>query len=77
MSENTKKKDLAPSRSEDEKPHLNDYLSKDKEITSDRKNGHICDDCGKSFSTMEELTSHIGRIILKHSNTYFLVSNND
>ena len=58
MSENTKKKDLAPSRSEDEKPHLNDYLSKDKEITSDRKNGHICDECGKSFSTMEDLTSH-------------------
>jgi hypothetical protein len=61
MSENTEKKeDVAPGISEDEKPHVGDYLSKDKEeLTSHRKNmGHICDDCGKSFSTMEELTNH-------------------
>jgi hypothetical protein len=60
MSENTKKREgVAPGTSEDEKPHVDDYLSKDKEVTSDRKNGdHICDDCGKSFSTLEELTTH-------------------
>jgi hypothetical protein len=59
MSENTKKKDVAPSINEDEKPHVGDYLSKDKELTSERKNGgHICDDCGKGFQTMEELTAH-------------------
>jgi hypothetical protein len=60
MSENTnKKEDVAPSTSEDEKPHVDDYLSKDKELASDRKSGgHICDDCGKSFPTPEELTIH-------------------
>jgi len=60
MSENrNKKKDVAPSTSEDQKPHVDDYLSKDKELTSDLKNtGHICDDCGKSFSKQEELTIH-------------------
>jgi hypothetical protein len=75
MSENTKKKDLAPSRSEDEKPHLNDYLSKDKELTSDQKNGHICDNCGKSFSTIEEFPTHYKMIILTHSNTLVHILN--
>ena len=60
MSENTEKKeDVAPSVSEGEKPHVDDYMRKDSDVASDRKSSsHICDDCGKSFSNQEELTIH-------------------
>lgn len=69
MSENTnKKEDVAPSTSEDDKPHVDDYLSKDKELTSDRKSGgHICDDCGKSLSSLDELTTHYKK---EHSESF-------
>ncbi|HYZ96774.1 MAG TPA: hypothetical protein VE524_09290 [Nitrososphaeraceae archaeon] len=41
-----------------EKPHLANYLSKDKELSSARKNESICDNCGRSFSTIEEFPTH-------------------
>jgi hypothetical protein len=53
-----------------EKPHLANYLSKDKGLLSSaRKNESICDNCGRSFSTIEEFPTHYKMILLDHSNT--------
>jgi hypothetical protein len=41
-------------------------LSIDKELSSARKNDCICDNCGKSFSTIEEFPTHYKTIILDH-----------
>ncbi|HZC48865.1 MAG TPA: hypothetical protein VE244_07405 [Nitrososphaeraceae archaeon] len=44
-------------------------MSKDKELSSAQKDSHICDNCGKSFSTIEEFPTHYKMIILDHSIT--------
>ncbi|HKG40968.1 MAG TPA: hypothetical protein VKA98_02420 [Nitrososphaeraceae archaeon] len=44
-------------------------MSKDKELSSARKNESICDNCGKSFSTIEEFPTHYKMILVDHSNT--------
>jgi hypothetical protein len=51
-----KKKDVAPSINPDERPNLGNYKSK--EPKADQKKGHICDECRKSFFSMDELTTH-------------------
>ena len=53
-----------------EKPHLANYLSKDKRLLSSaRKNESICDNCGRSFCTIEEFPTNYKMILLDHSNT--------
>jgi len=47
--------DFAPTVREDEKPSLRDY--QDKESKKDNRNKR-CGECGKAFSSDEELTSH-------------------
>ena len=41
---------VVSSRTEDEKPHLANYLSKDKELSSTQKNDYMCDNYSKPFS---------------------------
>jgi hypothetical protein len=62
MSDNTtrEKQEVAPSMNPDERPDLADYMSKESPSTTTyRKNSdHKCDECGKFFPTLEELTTH-------------------
>jgi hypothetical protein len=54
MSENKKQeKDMAPSINPEERPDLQDYKSSDKESDT-----NTCQDCGKMFSSKEELVVH-------------------
>lgn len=58
MSENKKQeKDIAPSTNPEERPDLQDYKSKDRESA----NTNICRDCGKAFSSNEELAVHYNK----------------
>lgn len=41
---------VVSSRTEDEQPHLANYLSKDKELSSAQKNDYMCDNYSKPFS---------------------------
>jgi hypothetical protein len=41
---------VVSSRTEDEEPHLANYLSKDKELSSAQKNDCSCDNYSKPFS---------------------------
>jgi C2H2 type zinc finger protein len=54
MSENKKEQEVAPSMNPEERPDLQDYRSTDKESA----NTNTCQDCGKVFSKIEELTAH-------------------
>jgi C2H2 type zinc finger protein len=54
MSEDKKEQDAAPSTNPEERPDLQDYKSTDKEPS----NTNTCQDCGKVFSSIGELTAH-------------------
>ena len=63
MSDNTttEKQGVAPSMNPDERSDLVDCMSKESPstTTTDRKDSdHKCDECGKFFPTLEELTIH-------------------
>jgi hypothetical protein len=51
-------KDIAPSIHPEERPYLQDYKSSDKESGSTS----TCQDCGKVFSSKEELAVHYNKI---------------
>jgi hypothetical protein len=58
MSENKKQeKDFAPNMNPEERPDLQDYKSKDKESA----NTNTCRECGKAFSSKEELAVHYNK----------------
>jgi hypothetical protein len=46
--------DVAPSMNPEERPDLQDYKRTDKEASKT----NTCQDCGKVFSSIEELTAH-------------------
>lgn len=54
MSENKKEEDIAQSMNPEEMPDLQDYKSADKGSADT----HMCQDCNKVFSSIEELTTH-------------------
>lgn len=55
MSEDKKVQDVAPSMNPEERPDLQDYKRTDKEASKT----NTCQDCGKVFSSIEELISKI------------------
>ncbi|HEY9387893.1 MAG TPA: hypothetical protein VIP70_12700 [Nitrososphaeraceae archaeon] len=55
MSEETKREsDATPTMNPEERPDLQDYKSKETKSPQT----HICQDCNKEFTTIEELTAH-------------------
>ena len=54
---NTKEDVVAPSTNPEDRPDLQDYMSKE-ESSQRAEDSNSCKYCNKTFSTMEQLTAH-------------------